>query len=72
MLLDRKDFTFGPLSYNRYIGLGLYRRSLYRGSVPTHFTVTFAGTYLNIYHYIEDLYIGVPLYLRNIKYGSLT
>ena len=52
-------------------GISLYRRSLYRGFCPIHFTATFAGTYLSLYRgyrYIEDRCIGVQLcisYFRN-------
>ena len=47
-------------------GISLYRRSLYRGFCPIHFTATFAGTYLSLYRGYR--YIGVQLcisYFRN-------
>ena len=57
----------GPSDYHHVSGLSLHRRSLYRGFSHTFYysfgwDIEFSSL-CREYRYIEDRYIGVPLYL---------
>ena len=54
---------------HRYIGVIVISKIVISEFCPLHFTVTFAGTEFSSlyreYRYIEDCYIGVPLYNKS-------